>query len=133
MTGPLRCLILAVAMAFPCAAQQEAKPARPEKEQPEAKAGALRVERERAEFKKLIAENPNYFGNLPQSQFKAVKSMTANKTYEEVTCVGYNADRSQLEATVQVKRPAGYGGDLCGDGTIEYVRFFLDYGSGWED
>jgi len=47
--------------------------------------------------------------------------------------VGYNPDANRLEATVHIKRPTGYGGDLCKDGTVEYVRFFLDYGSGWED
>lgn len=92
-----------------------------------------RIERERVQFRRLLAGNPNYFGNLPSSPFQPVKKIVSNTTYEQVTCVGYNPDRSQLEATVQIKRPTGYGGDLCQDGTVEYVRFFLDYGSGWED
>lgn len=85
------------------------------------------------QFRRLLAENPNYFGNLLNSSFQPVKKITSNTTYEQITCVGYSPDRSQLEATVQIKRPTGYGGDLCKDGTIEYVRFFLDYGAGWED
>ena len=99
------------------------------------KAGATvaRVERERAQFKQLLMGNPNYFGNLRGSSLKLVKKMAMNTAYEEITCVGYNPDRAELEATVHIKRPTGYGGDLCADGTVEYVRFFLDYGGGWED
>lgn len=100
---------------------------------PDAKPAPARIEKERAQFKRLLAGNPNYFGNLPQSPFKAVKQMASNTTYEEITCVGYNLDKAQLEATVHIKRATGYGGDLCGNGTVEYVRFFLDYGAGWED
>jgi hypothetical protein len=94
---------------------------------------AVQIETERVQFRRLLAGNPNYFGNFPESPFQPVKKIALNKTYEEITCVGYNPDKSQLEATVQIKRPTGYGGDLCSDGSIEYVRFFLDYGSGWED
>ncbi len=97
------------------------------------KPSPARVEKERVQFRQLLAENPNYFGNLPNSPFQPVKKITLNTTYEEITCVGYNLDRSQLEATVHIKRPTGYGGDLCSNGTVEYVRFFLDYGAGWED
>jgi hypothetical protein len=97
------------------------------------KPAPARIETERVQFRQLLARNPNYFGNLPNSPFQPVKTIASNTTYEQITCVGYNPDRSQLEATVQIKRPTGYGGDLCTDGTIEYVRFFLDYGAGWED
>jgi hypothetical protein len=93
----------------------------------------VQVERERLQFRRLIAGNPNYFGNLPNSPFEPVQKIIQNTTYEEITCVGYNLERSQLEATVQIKRPTGYSGDLCSNGSIEYVRFFLDYGGGWED
>ncbi len=96
-------------------------------------AAPARIEKERAQFRRLLAENPNYFGNFPKSPFQPVQKIAANTTYEEITCVGYNLDKSQLEATVHIKRPTGYGGDLCSNGTVEYVRFFLDYGSGWED
>jgi hypothetical protein len=92
-----------------------------------------KVPQERQNFKALLLSNPNYFGNLAKSPVKPVKKIVANTTYEQLTCVGYSPDRSQLEATVQIKQPTGYGGDLCHDGTVEYVRFFLDYGAGWED
>src|SRR5215470_9410096 len=94
---------------------------------------AVAVEKERLQFKRLLGQNPNYFGNFPESPFPPVKKIVGNTSYEEITCVGYNLDKLQLEATVQIKRPTGYGGDLCSDGTIEYVRFFLDYGAGFED
>ncbi len=101
--------------------------------QSDSKAASARIEKERAQFKRLLAENPNYFGNFPESPYKPQQKIIGNTTYEEITCVGYNLDKSQLEATVHIKQPTGYGGDLCSNGTIEYVRFFLDYGSGWED
>jgi len=91
------------------------------------------VPKERLEFKQLLAMNPNYFGTLAKSQFKPVKKMMGNTTYEEVTCVGYNPALNLLEATVHIKRQGGYNGTLCTPGSAEYVRFFVDYGSGWVD
>lgn len=93
----------------------------------------IEVEKERAEFKKLIIENPNYFSGLLKSPFKAVKKIVGNTKYEELTCIGFNPDLNMLDATVQIKLSYGYGGDLCQEGTTEYVRFFLDYGDGWEN
>lgn len=92
-----------------------------------------RVEKERAEFHKLLATNPNYFGNLAESEFKPVKKIIGNTKYEELTCIGFNPNLNQLEATVPIKLPYGYGGGLCQAGSTEYVRFFIDYGGGWED
>jgi len=93
----------------------------------------LKPEVERVQFKRLIAENPNYFGTLAKSPFKPVKKMAFNTQYEELNCVGFNPATNFLEATIAIKLPYGYGGDLCQPGTTEYVRFFIDYGSGWED
>lgn len=89
--------------------------------------------KERVEFKQLVALNPNYFGNLIDSPLKVVKKMVGNTTYEEVSCVGFNPDLNLLEATVQIKLPGGYNGLLCAPGSTEYVRFYIDYGAGWED
>jgi hypothetical protein len=89
--------------------------------------------KERAEFKQLVALNPNYFGNLVDSPLKVVKKMVGNTTYEQVSCVGFNPDFNLLEATVQIKLPGGYNGLLCVPGSTEYVRFYIDYGAGWED
>jgi hypothetical protein len=91
-----------------------------------------RIEKERKEFTQLISANPNYFGNVP-GQNNVVKKMVANTKYEEIHCLGFNPDTDRLEATIHLKLPVGYGGSLCHDGTMEYVRFYIDYGSGWED
>ena len=99
----------------------------------EQKVEPQKIEKERSNFTQLILENPNYFGQLEGSTFKAVKKMAANVQYEQLNCVGYNPDRNLLEATISIKLPYGYGGDLCQAGSAEYVRFFIDYGAGWVD
>ena len=92
-----------------------------------------RIPKERSQFTRLLAANPNYFGTMPESGGAAVSAQTGNTTYEEVTCVGYNPQLKLLEATVQLKLPGGYAGALCDPGSTEYVRFYLDYGAGWTD
>ncbi len=96
-------------------------------------ASAKRVEPTRTQFRSLLAANPNYFGNLPEFGFKAVKKIAGNTTYEELTSVGYLPSKGLLEATIDVKQSAGYGGGLCGDGSLEHVRFYVDLGGGWTD
>ncbi len=92
-------------------------------------------ELERRQFKTLLASNPNYFGNLPDIEYDAVSNISNNTKYEEITCIGFNPDINILTATVQVKLPYGYSGNQCRSGTMEHVRFYIDYGSGddWED
>lgn len=53
--------------------------------------------------------------------------------WERLVCAGYNPAMRQLEATVSVKRPTGYSGSLCSNGSSEYVRFFIDWGAGFVD
>jgi hypothetical protein len=91
------------------------------------------IEVERSKFHTLIAQNPNYFGTDLKSTLKAVKAISGNTRYEQLTCIGFNPERDLLEAIVQVKLPFGYGGDSCGPGSQEYVRFFIDEGTGWAD
>jgi len=88
---------------------------------------------ERKNFKSFLATNLNYFGNIPNSTIKAVNKIVGDTTYEQLTCVGFNPETNFLEATIAVKRPTGYGGDLCGSGSTEFGRFYIDYGSGWQD
>lgn len=104
------------------------------------KAGARKerphaLPRERTHYKSLLVANPNYFGNLPESSFPPVKKMAGNTTYEELECLGYNPALDLLEATVHIKLPSGFSGDLCSPGSTEYVRFYVDYGTGngWQD
>ena len=94
-----------------------------------------RVPKERSQFRALLAINPNYFGNEDGSKLKAVSKITSNKTYEEIGCVGFQPQFNRLETVVYVKRPNGYGGDVCSNGTREYVRFYISYddGASWED
>ncbi|GAB4535672.1 MAG: helix-hairpin-helix domain-containing protein [Thermodesulfovibrionia bacterium] len=86
-----------------------------------------KVEKERAEFKKLIIQNPNYFGTFPEVKIKPVLSMKANTKYEELRCIGFYPESDLLEAIIDVKLPYGYKGNLCSQGSFEYVRFFVDW------
>lgn len=94
-----------------------------------------KLERERVQFRALILANPNYFGNIKVSPFKPVLNIQGNTTYEEIGCVGFQPQFNRLEAVVYVKQPFGYGGDVCSNGTPEYVRFYLsgDNGATWQD
>jgi hypothetical protein len=89
----------------------------------------------RGRFRSLILQNPNYFGNLEQSPFKAVLQLKANSSFEEIGSVGYQPQTERLEATIYVKQAGGYGGKLCGPGTREYVRFYASWNNGgaWTD
>lgn len=120
-TQPSAQKVPAAAMAAPAVARQQ--PPR------------LRVERERTQFRALILANPNYFGNLKVSPFKPVLNIQSNTTYEEIGCVGFQPQFNRLDAVVYVNQPSGYGGDVCSNGTPEYVRFYLSYDNGatWQD
>jgi hypothetical protein len=86
---------------------------------------------ERLQFPKLIAKNPNYFGNFPESKLPPIFPLSNDTAFEELTCVGYNPDLRVLEAVVQVKQATGYSGNDCTPGSFEYIRFFVDTGSGF--
>jgi hypothetical protein len=62
----------------------------------------------------------------------SVLKLKFNKQYEELTCVSLNRDMSILNATVRIKRPYGYSGNLCQGGGKEFVAFYMDFGGGWE-
>jgi hypothetical protein len=89
----------------------------------------------RGRFRSLLLQNPNYFGNLEQSQLKAILPIQSNTAFEEIGCVGYQPQTNRLEATVYVKQAGGYGGGLCGPGSYEYVRFYASWNNGtsWTD
>lgn len=93
----------------------------------------IRVPAERAQFLQLLAAQPNYFGNAPAWKTEPVKVVAAETSYEELTCVSYQPERSLLEATVQIKLAYGFSGDLCQAGSREYVRFYVDSGAGFVD
>jgi hypothetical protein len=91
--------------------------------------------RERGFFKGLLLTNPNYFGNLAESPFEPVLPLIGSTFYEQLGCVGYHPQQRRLEAVVYVNQPSGYGTDVCGPGTPEYVRFYLSFDGGatWQD
>jgi len=88
---------------------------------------------ERLKFNQLVTENPNYFGNYPESKLQPVFSLSNDITFEELTCLGYNPDLEVLQAIVHIKQPSGYLGDDRSSGSYEYIRFYVDTGSGFQD
>jgi hypothetical protein len=89
-----------------------------------------KVERERSQFQYMLAKNPNYFGNIPDSKLTPIYKLHSNTSYEQLTCVGYNPDTANMEATFSVKKSVGYSSNLCGAGSFEFVRFYLDFHDG---
>jgi hypothetical protein len=92
-------------------------------------------EQARQNLRALLLANPNYFGNITGSSFKAVLNIEGNTDYESIGCVGYNPQLEQLRATINIKQTSGYSGGVCTSGSEEYVRFYLSYdgGSTWQD
>jgi hypothetical protein len=93
------------------------------------------LEPHRANFKAMLLEDPNCFGNLQPTPPETLIYELANTKYEELESVGLSPEFDLLHAIVNVKLSYGYGGSLCTAGTREYVRFYLSYdnGSTWED
>jgi len=85
---------------------------------------------ERTGFNFMLAQNPNYFGNIPGSKLKPILKLIGKTTYEQLTCVGYNPDTQNMEATFSIKGPSGFSGNLCSSGSSEYIRFYLDFHDG---
>lgn len=114
-------LFAALLVAAFAAAQPQPIPAQP---QPDGVPALPDHRKEPRKFVELMTTNPQYF---------AQQNIFANTTWEQLTCVGFNPDAGELKATIQVKQPSGYGGDLCHVGSREYVRFYVNYGGGWQD
>lgn len=103
---------------------------------PEAAIETSIFEYSRFQFKSLVAINPNYFGSYEKTEIKDLAPVVFPKKgdtrYEELECIGLYPETDELEAIFKVKRPYGFGGDLCSDGSKEYVSFYIDYGSGFQ-
>jgi hypothetical protein len=128
MLGTARMLVGGVIMAQSSRAAKQPDP-EPSEEQ-------LKILLEhRQQLPKLLAENPNYFGNAPDLGFSPQFELIEDTLFEQLYCVGLNPELSVLEATVHIKRPTGYGGDLCSPGSTEWVRFYISYDDGatWDD
>ena len=50
-----------------------------------------------------------------------------NTDFEQVVCAGLNTATDTVGAVIWIKRPGGYGGNLCQAGTTEYVAFWADF------
>ena len=103
---------------------------------PEAAIDTLTFEYARRQFKSLVAINPNYFGSLEKIDIPEIGPVVVPKQgdtrYEELECIGLFPETDELEAVFEVKLPYGFGGNLCTDGSKEYVAFYIDYGSGFQ-
>ena len=89
----------------------------------------------RQNLRALLLANPNYFGNVTGSSFKAVLNIHEDTTYESIGAIGYDPQLERLRAIINIKRSRGYSGDITTRGSEEYVRFYLSYddGSTWYD
>ena len=67
--------------------------------------------------------DPSKFSKLIEN-VNVILAEKANTKYEELHCVGLNYDLDTLVATLTVKLPYGYSGDLCSKGSYEYVGFW---------
>ena len=86
----------------------------------------------RKNYRLLLLENPNYFGNLTEAGeafegFEPSIKMISETYYEQLTCVNFNPETNELRSAVRVKQTSGYYGGPCTDGSKEYVRFYVDY------
>jgi len=66
--------------------------------------------------------NPAYEGLIQALQPLLVGAQETK--FEELRCVGLHYNRDALMATLTVKRPYGYDGTLCDDGSSEHVAFW---------
>ena len=85
----------------------------------------LSPELARRNLRALLLANPNYFGNVTGSSFKAVLHIQEDTTYERLGCFGYSPELKQLRATITINQTEGYSGNIRANGSEEYVRFYL--------
>ena len=92
-------------------------------------------EQARLQFGALLASNANYFGNIKESTSEPVISIISDTTFEKLVCVGLQPSLNKLEAVIYINKETGYYGDVCSDGSREYVRFYIstDDGATWLD
>ena len=92
-----------------------------------------RLPKERTQFTELLLAN--HFGTVAGSKLKAGTVPSGNTTYEQLMCVGYNPQLKRLDAVVNIKETGGYSGEICTDGSQEYVKFFVssDGGATWSE
>lgn len=89
----------------------------------------------RLRLRELLLANPNHFGNVPSSSFSAVLNIQQDTTYESISRVGYNKERQQLNASLNIWQSNGYSSKHLPSNSREYIRFYLscDGGTRWLD
>ncbi len=86
----------------------------------------------------IISNNPSITNQLQNTNLQDIgididdltnglSSKDFNVGYEEIVSVGMNTARDTLGAVINIKKPLGYGGNLCSNGSLEYVSFFADF------
>jgi hypothetical protein len=49
-----------------------------------------------------------------------------NTTYEQLEAIGYDPREDSMVGVIRVRKPAGYSGGTCSNGSIEHVTFWAD-------
>lgn len=95
----------------------------------------LSADAARQNLRALLLENPDYFGRITGSSFKAVLRIQEDATYECLSRLGYNPQLDLLEAVITLNKSDGYSIASRGYGSVEFVRFYLslDGGFSWRD
>ena len=78
-------------------------------------------------MKQLSAINLADFGIDLNDFTKGLDDKDFNVDFEAIESVGLNTAQDTLGAVINIKRPSGYGGNLCKKGSLEYVSFFADF------
>ncbi len=103
---------------------------------PEAAVETAAFDYTRYHFKSLVNINPNYFGSFEKSEIKEIAPIVFPKQgdtrYEKLECIGLFPEKDEVEAVFKVNLPYGFGGNLCSDGSKEYIAFYIDYGTGFQ-
>lgn len=66
----------------------------------------------------------------PREVLRVARRYSTVTHWEELLCVAFNPTDSRLMAVVSIRQSDGYSGILRRHGSIEYVRFFIDWGDG---
>lgn len=71
------------------------------------------------------------FADIPDFNLEDIldklEPVDGNISYEELECIGLDNVRDELVGVIRVKLPAGYSGNPCTAGSIEYVTFWGDF------
>jgi hypothetical protein len=67
---------------------------------------------------------------VPEQKLDNSSDHSEVKHWEELLCAAFYPDAGRVMAVVEVRQAEGYSGMLRRHGSIEYVRFFIDWGSG---